>query len=61
MFLFRADLYCVTFIEYMTVEKTLLDYTNLLSLNEYRYPLLPNEYKYFREIYSKNTLALTLD
>ena len=45
MFLSRADLYCVTFIEYMTVEKTLLDYTNLLSLNEYRYPLLPNEYK----------------
>ena len=61
MFLFRADLYCITLIEYMTVEKTFLDYINLFSPNSYRYPLLPNEYKYFLEIYSKNTLALTLD
>ena len=27
--------YCITFIEYMTAGKTLLDYTNLFSLNDY--------------------------
>ena len=27
--------YCIAFIEYMLAQKTLLDYTNLLSLNDY--------------------------
>ena len=28
--------YCIVFIEYMLVGKTLLDYTNLFSLNDYK-------------------------
>ena len=32
-----VDLFsCITFIEYMHAEKTLLDYTNLFSPNEYK-------------------------
>ena len=27
--------YCIAFIEYMLAQKTLLDYTNLLSPNDY--------------------------
>ena len=39
--------YCITFIEYMLAEKTLLDYTNLFSVNAYK----KNDkliYKYFK-------------
>ena len=28
--------YCIAFIEYMLAGKNLLDYTNLLSLNDYK-------------------------
>ena len=33
---FTCGFYCVAFIEYMLAEKTLLDYTNLFSLNDYK-------------------------
>ena len=40
--------YCITFIEYITARKTLLDYTNLLLPNDYQKKdkLM---YKYFKE------------
>ena len=44
--------YCITFIEYMFSGKTLLDYTNLFSLNEYK----NNDkliYKYFQDKFVK--------
>ena len=31
-----CEFYCITFIEFMIVWKTLLDYTNLFSLNGYQ-------------------------
>ena len=31
-----CQLYCIAFIEYMLAGKTLLDYTNLVSLNDYK-------------------------
>ena len=42
--------YCIAFIEYMVTGKTLLDYTNSFSLNDYK----KNDkitYKYFNERY----------
>ena len=42
--------YCSTFIEYMLAGKTLLDYTNLFSPNDYK----TNDkiiYKYFKDKY----------
>ena len=30
-----CEFYCIAFIEYMAVRKTLLDYTNLFSPNDY--------------------------
>ena len=42
--------YCIAFIEYMVAGKTLLDYTNSFSLNDYK----KNDkitYKYFNERY----------
>ena len=33
---FMCGFYCTAFIEYMLAGKTLLDYTNLFSLNEYK-------------------------
>ena len=44
--------YCITFIEYMVTGKTLLDYTNLFSLNDYK----KNDkiiYKYFKDKYGR--------
>ena len=44
--------YCIAFIEYMLAGKTLLDYTNFFSPNNYK----KNEkiiYKYFKEKYDK--------
>ena len=44
--------YCIAFIEYMLAEKTLLDYTNLFSLNDYK----KNDkiiYKYFKDAYDR--------
>ena len=40
--------YCITFIQYMLAVKTLLDYTNLLSLSDYK---KNNKiiYKYFKD------------
>ena len=38
--------------------KTFLDYVNIFSPNGYRYSWPPNEYKYFKEIYSKKTVSL---
>ena len=46
--------YCITFIEYMLVGKTLLDYTNLFSPNDYE----KNEkiiYKYFKDKYVRRS------
>ena len=46
--------YCITFIEYMLSRKTLLDYTNLLSPNDYK----ENNkiiYKYFKDKYDRRS------
>ena len=46
--------YCITFIEYMLAEKTLLDYTNLFSPNDYK----RNDkitYKYFKDKYGRRS------
>ena len=43
-----CEFYCVVFIEYIIAGKTLLDYTNLFSLNDYQ----KNDkvtYKYFKD------------
>ena len=45
--------YCTTFIEYMLAGKTLLDYTNIFSPNNYK----KNgkiTYKYFKDKYVKS-------
>ena len=45
--------YCIAFIEYMPAGKTLLDYTNLFSLHNYK----KNDkiiYKYFKDKYVKS-------
>ena len=47
-----CEFYCIAFIEYMLAGKTLLDYTNLFSPNEYK----KNDkiiYKCFKEKYIK--------
>ena len=41
--------YCIAFIEYMLVAKTLLDYTNFFSQNEYKNGKII--YKYFKDKY----------
>ena len=46
--------YCIAFIEYMLAGKTLLDYTNLFSLNHYK----RNDkviYKYFKDRYGRRS------
>ena len=46
--------YCIVFIEYMLVGKTLLDYTNLFSPNDYK----ENDkiiYKYFKDKYGRRS------
>ena len=46
--------YCISFIEYMLERKTLLDYTNLFSLNDYK----KNDkiiYKYFKDKYARRS------
>ena len=46
--------YCIAFIEYMLAGKTLLDYTNLFSLNDYK----KNDkirYKYFEDKYGRRS------
>ena len=45
--------YCIAFIEYMLAGKTLLDYTNLFSLNNYK-KNNETEYKYFKNDYVKS-------
>ena len=48
------EFYCIAFIEYMLSGKTLLDYTNLLPLNNYK----KNEktiYKYFKDKYGRRS------
>ena len=45
-----CEFYCIAFIEYMVAGKTLLDYTNSFSLNDYK----KNDkitYMYFKEKY----------
>ena len=45
---------CIAFIEYMLAGKTLLDYTNLFSLNDYK----KNDkiiYKYFKYKYDRQS------
>ena len=46
--------YCIAFAEYMRAGKTLLDYTNLFSPNDYKKngELL---YKYFKDKYSRRS------
>ena len=44
--------YCITFVKYLLSGKTLLDYTNLFSPNDYK----KNEkiiYKYFKDKYGR--------
>ena len=44
--------YCIAFIEYMVAGKSLLDYTNLFSPNDYK----KNDkiiYKYFKDKYGR--------
>ena len=46
--------YCIVSIEYMVAEKTLLDYTNLFSPNDYK----KNDkviYKYFKDKYCRRS------
>ena len=46
--------YCIAFIEYMLAGKTLLDYTNLFSPNDYK----KNDkiiYKYFKDKYGRRS------
>ena len=46
--------YCIAFIEYMLAGKTLLDYTNLFSPNDYK----KNDkiiYKYFKDQYGRKS------
>ena len=46
--------YCIAFIEYMIGGKTLLDYTNLFSPNDYK----ANDkiiYKYFKDKYGRRS------
>ena len=48
------EFYCIAFIEYMLSGKTLLNYTNLLPLNNYK----KNEktiYKYFKDKYGRRS------
>ena len=49
--------YCIAFIEYILAGKSLLDYTNLFSANDYR-----NDdkiiYKYFRDKYVKSRVSI---
>ena len=47
-----CEFYCIAFIEYMLAENTVLDYTNLFFLNDYK----NNEkiiYKYFKYKYDR--------
>ena len=47
-------LYCIDFIEYMLAEKTLLDYTNSFSPNDYK----KNDkiiYNYFQDKYGRGS------
>ena len=49
-----SGFYCIALIEYMLSEKTLLAYTNLLSLNDYK----RNDkiiYKYFKDKYGRRS------
>ena len=49
--------YCISFIEYMITENTLLDYTNLFSPNHYPKKRRDNMiYKYFKDSYCKSFL-----
>ena len=49
-----SGFYCIDFIEYMLSEKTLLDYTNLFSPNDYEkdYKII---YNYFKDKYGKRS------
>ena len=46
--------YCITFIEYMLARKSLLDYTNSFSQNEYK-KIKKKIYKYFKDKYGKRS------
>ena len=46
--------YCITFIEYMLAGKTLLDYTNLFSPNDYK-KKDKIIYKYFKDKYGRRS------
>ena len=54
-----SGFYCIDFIEYMLVGKTLLEYTNLLSPDDYK----KNEkiiYKYFKDKINLSNLEFRL-
>ena len=54
-----SGFYCIDFIEYMLVGKTLLEYTNLLSPDDYK----KNEktiYKYFKDKINMSNLEFRL-
>ena len=44
--------YCIAFIEYMIAGKTLLDYTNLFSPNDFK-KVAKVIYEYFKDKYGK--------
>ena len=46
--------YCIAFVEYMLAVKTLLDYTNLFSPNDYKknHKII---YKYFKDKYDRRS------
>ena len=49
-----CEFYCIAFIKYMVAGKTLLDYTNLFYLNNYK----KNDkiiYKYFKDKYDRRS------
>ena len=51
--------YCISFVEYMIVGKTLLDYTNVVFPNGYQ----NNDkiiYKYFKDKYTEENKKLSL-
>ena len=48
--------YGIAFIEYMLPGKTLLDYTNLFSLNDYKKNGII-VYKYFKDKYGRRSMS----
>ena len=52
-----CECYCIAFIEFMIAGKTLSDYANLFSPNDYR-KNGKSIYKYFKDKYDKRKVSL---